>query len=155
VPDARAPGESGADGAVHGDGGDGGGKGEGGANGDGGETADAAAGGDACACAGPSCCVASCQTTHSNGEGQTFRDCVALGTYDQAQATEACTAFTGDSTQCTLSSTFCTTSSYAVCSVAASACRCWQYSGPNPGTVQTPILGCSAQCGSSTDPTWN
>jgi hypothetical protein len=39
--------------------------------------------------------------------------------------------------------------------VSASTCRCWQYSGPNPGTVQSPSLGCSAQCGSASDPPWN
>lgn len=110
---------------------------------------------DGCECATPGCCSGACQVVHSNGEGQSFYDCAPLGTYTQTQATEACTAFTNDSVQCTLSSTFCSSSTYAVCSVSASTCRCWQYSGPNPGTVQSPSLGCSAQCGSASDPPWN
>jgi hypothetical protein len=39
--------------------------------------------------------------------------------------------------------------------VAFSTCRCWQYSGPNPGTVQSSTVGCSTQCGAATDPKWN
>jgi hypothetical protein len=149
VPDARAQRESGADSGTHGEGGD---AEEEGAERDGGDGGD---GGDGCACATPGCCAAGCQTVHSNGEGQSFYDCAALDTYDQTQAMEACTAFTGNSTQCTLSSTFCSSTSDSVCSAAALTCRCWQYSGPNPGTVQSPFLGCSAQCGASTDPKWN
>src|SRR6185295_1610732 len=48
-----------------------------------------------CECAGTGCCGASCQISHSNGVGQTFYDCSPPGTYNQARATEACTAFTG------------------------------------------------------------
>ena len=32
------------------------------------------------------CCATSCQTTHSNGAGQSFYDCVPLGTYNLTQA---------------------------------------------------------------------
>ena len=111
---------------------------------------------DGCECATPGCCSGVCQMVHSNGEGVTFYDCAAPGVYNQTQATEACTAFTNNRSQCAQSSNSCAGAvTYAVCSVASSTCRCWQYSGPNPGTVQSPILGCSAQCGSATDPTWN
>jgi len=38
--------------------------------------------------------------THDNGIGQTWQDCVPLGTYNQEQAMKACEAFTGDSKAC-------------------------------------------------------
>lgn len=111
---------------------------------------------DGCECATPGCCSGACQVVHSNGEGMSFYDCAALGTYNQTQAMEACTAFTNNSTQCAQSANSCAgTITYAVCSVAFSTCRCWQYSGPNPGTVQSSTVGCSTQCGAATDPKWN
>jgi hypothetical protein len=103
------------------------------------------------------CCTATgtCKVVHANGEGQTFYDCAALDTHDQTQAMEACVAFSKNSSQCTQSSNFCSSIIYAICSVAASTCHCWQYTGPNAGTVQSPTTGCSAQCGSASDPAWN
>jgi len=37
---------------------------------------------------------------HSNGVGEKWTDCVPIGTYNQAQATKACTAYTGDPSKC-------------------------------------------------------
>jgi hypothetical protein len=48
---------------------------------------------DGCECATPGCCGATCQVTHSNGEGQNFYDCNALDTFTAPSAIEACTAY--------------------------------------------------------------
>ena len=48
---------------------------------------------DGCECATPACCGASCQTTHTDGVGQSFYDCNALGTDSQDEAMEACHAY--------------------------------------------------------------
>jgi|GEM_PF-6195390 len=40
--------------------------------------------------------------THTNGVGQTWRDCVPVGTYDETQAMKACLARTGDRRRCSL-----------------------------------------------------
>ncbi len=48
---------------------------------------------DGCECetdaAAPGCCSGGCQTKHSNGAGQYFYDCAALGTYNLTQANKA------------------------------------------------------------------
>jgi hypothetical protein len=125
---------------------------------------------DGCECATPGCCDGGvCQTTHSNGVSggvaQSFYDCIARGTYDQVQAGKACAAFTGTSTQCTVSTaSLCLggllggqgVSASSVCSSGAATCYCWQYSGPNQGKVQTITGACTATCGGSgSDPQWN
>jgi hypothetical protein len=58
-----------------------------------------------CACNTPACCATSgatpgaggpaytCETTHSNGVGESFYDCEPAGTYTLAQATTACQKF--------------------------------------------------------------
>jgi hypothetical protein len=51
------------------------------------------AGSDGCECSGTTCCGAACQTTHTDGYGDDFFDCVAFGTHDQAQATKAAMAY--------------------------------------------------------------
>jgi len=39
-----------------------------------------------CECATPGCCPgALCQNTHANGVGDSFYDCVAVGTHDLAR----------------------------------------------------------------------
>jgi len=57
-------------------------------------------GGADCECATPACCNGACQTTHSTGVGQSFYDCTSQGTHNEAQAKEACSAFTGSSGAC-------------------------------------------------------
>jgi hypothetical protein len=43
-----------------------------------------------------------------------------------------------------------------VCGSAGGKCYCWQYAGPNPGTVKTASASnCVAVCGSGSDPAWN
>jgi hypothetical protein len=118
-----------------------------------------------CECATPGCCGTNCMTTHSNGIGQTFPDCVAQGTYSQTQAQAACKAFTGDAAQCTSSTTTCgllglAGSVQSVCGSASGKCYCWDhggtYGGGGIGTVQTAnVSSCSAVCPTSTDPAWN
>jgi hypothetical protein len=109
-----------------------------------------------CECAGNGCCAGNtCQTNHMNGVGQTFDDCQPLDTYDVTQATEACTAFTGDASQCHPSAT-CGIGQLAVCSDGSSnACDCWIYSGTAMGKVRTGSVGF---CNCSTKPnlaSWN
>jgi hypothetical protein len=115
---------------------------------------------DGCECATLACCGTACQTTHSNGVGQTFPDCVALGTYEQAQAQAACTAFTGNGGQCASSTVMCLLiilgPVQSVCGSASGKCYCWDYAGMGAGTVQTAsVSSCSAVCPMTMDPAWN
>lgn len=116
---------------------------------------------DGCECAGTACCSGQCQTAHSNGKGDSFYDCVATKTHNQTQANEACAAASG---ACSPSSVGCNciiilgcgSTAQSVCGSAGGKCYCWQYSGPNQGTVQESSgSNCSASCGSGSDPTWN
>jgi hypothetical protein len=118
---------------------------------------------DGCECSTPACCGTGCQTTHSDGVGQNFYDCNQQGSYSQAQAQEACTAYTGDETACAPSSTCCGitlgvclgTTAQSVCGTAGGTCYCWQYEGENPGKVESEGSSCTASCGSGSDPSWN
>ena len=117
---------------------------------------------DGCECAGNGCCSGKCQTSHANGKGNNFYDCNATGTHNQGQAAEACAALAG-STSCSSSNApcncilfICGAQAQSVCASSGGKCYCWQYSGPNAGTVQESSgSSCSASCGSSSDPTWN
>ena len=112
-----------------------------------------------CECATPSCCGTICQTIHVNGVGQNYYDCDALKTYDETHAQRACAAFSGSGSQCTKSTSgLCLSlslSAQSVCSTGAAACDCWQFAGPNQGTVQRVTGACTAACGTSGDPAWN
>ena len=118
---------------------------------------------DGCECTTPACCGTGCQSTHTDGVGQKFYDCNQLGSYNQSQAQAACTAYTGSASACTPSTVCCGvnlgiclgTTAHSVCGSAGVGCYCWQYQGPNPGTVESESSGCSASCGSSGDPSWN
>ncbi len=118
---------------------------------------------DGCECTTPACCGTGCQTTHSNGVAQSFYDCNAQKSYNQAQAQAACTAYTGNASACTPSTTCCGitlgvclgTTAKSVCGSAGGKCYCWQYSGPNPGKVESEGSSCSASCGGNGDPSWN
>ena len=89
--------------------------------GDGGSASDAAPeAGEAQACT---------LVTHSDGLGQTWQDCVALGTYDQAEAFRACVANGG---ACVLNACG------AVCDIdphSPGYCSCWDYASPLAGHV--------------------
>jgi hypothetical protein len=101
---------------------------------------------DGCECATPGCCGSACQTTHSDGVGDSYFDCNPSGTYTEMTAISACTAYAlsvhstaancvGPLT-CKGSSvpTICFTNSSGSC-----ANYCWQYTGVyadgGPGTV--------------------
>jgi hypothetical protein len=121
-----------------------------------------------CECPGTGCCPANtCQFVHNNGSGQSFYDCAALGTIDQNQAMEACTAYTGNMGQC--HALTCTSGKasgeLAVCSDGSPTdCICWAFTN---GTVNPIEKGAGhvynsgrpgfSNCGCvfGTDPTWN
>ena len=100
---------------------------------------------DGCECSSPGCCGTGCQTTHSDGLGQSFYDCNATGSRNQAQAQEACTAYTGNASACTPSIDLLRHPDREplhrherpsrCAATAGGKCYCWQYSGQNPGKV--------------------
>jgi hypothetical protein len=107
-----------------------------------------------CECATPGCCGSSCQYTHIDGLGQDFYDCVAPGVYDLAQATEACTAFTGNASQCAAIS--CKNGAGAVCSATSpTSCACWEYSGSATGHVHSSGSAGQCYCALVTDTAWD
>jgi hypothetical protein len=99
--------------------------------------AETEAGCDPLACMTPACCGDICQTTHSNGAGQTYYDCNPIGAYGSAAAMAACTAFTGDASRCS-DGWYCSAGDNQVCAVDDSDnCQkyCWTYSGPSLGVL--------------------
>jgi hypothetical protein len=109
---------------------------------------------DGCECNTPSCCGGGCQTTHSNGVGGDYYDCVAKGTYDLTEATEACASYTGNAGVCATSSCNGPGSNHVVCGAQGTVCVCWDYSGSNLGHVfSSGSTACT--CPGSTDPAWN
>ncbi len=113
---------------------------------------------DGCECAGTACCAGNtCQTQHVNGLGQTFFDCVALGTHDLTQASAARAAWPAASPT-DFASTACTNGAPMVCRQTASSCACWGYStgASNPGDGRVHLNntnGCI--CPGVGDPAWN
>jgi len=88
-----------------------------------------------CECATPSCCGSTCESTHSDGLGQVFLDCVPPYTYNLTQATEACTAY-GGGASCAPSACNGGGSNRVVCGTNSTGlCACWNYSGSFVGTV--------------------
>ena len=47
------------------------------------------------------------------------------------------------------------TTAHSVCGSSGGKCYCWQYSGQNPGKVESEGSSCSASCGGGGDPSWN
>ena len=90
-------------------------------------------------------CGTSQPVTHSNGRGQTWLDCVSLGTINQTQAIEACVASTGNASSC--DEFACSDGGAVVCSSAA----CWEYSGVATGRVSTS----GNLCPTTSDVPWN
>jgi hypothetical protein len=105
-------------------------------------------------CEGTACCNSgtTCQTKHSNGLGQFFFDCAALGTYDLTQAMEACSVYPGvafcEDTTCSSGP-----GEKLVCAVDNSNAptACWQYAGTVTGHV-APMNGL---CPTASDPVWD
>jgi hypothetical protein len=112
---------------------------------------------DGCECHTPSCCPSGvCQNAHSNGITQTWYDCVPLGTYTQAQAMAACTAFTGDSAQCTDAPVGICGPARGVCSSGASTCWCWTFAGSAAGTAEhQPGPACPVACPTGQGSRWD
>jgi hypothetical protein len=120
---------------------------------------------DGCECQGTTCCMGTtpastgtCAAAHNNGVGQswgtTFYDCVPAGTYSMPLASDACTAYTGNSGQCANVKCAGPGGNYAVCSNGAGTCICWDYVGTNVGHVlntMSTTCGCPA---STTTPSW-
>jgi hypothetical protein len=89
----------------------------------------------------------------TDGTGQRFYDCVALGTINSGQATKACAAVTGNVSACSLGS--CPGNHQVVCSFDGGGnCMCWEYSGTQAGRMYK-SLNASCYCPTSTSPTWN
>lgn len=117
---------------------------------------------DGCECATPGCCAGStCQSTHQNGVGQSFYDCVAVGTYNQPQAMEACVAFTGNAGQCTNAGCLAPDggpSGNVVCSSGSpTSCVCWQYDALFAGHLfNSGMAGLgNCFCPGGGNPSWN
>ena len=105
--------------------------------------------------ADPECGSPACTYMHANGLGETFVDCTPKGTYDLAQATEACASYTGDSSQCRAAT--CGATSVVCSSAAALSCACWAFAGAGTGHVESSgqpgALNCV--CPGPTAPGWN
>jgi hypothetical protein len=81
---------------------------------------------------------------HNNGFGQTFSDCAPIGTYNETQAIEACTAATGDAGACVMDPGGLSCSGGdVVCFVDSSICQCWRYANrPGASGTFTGACGC-------------
>jgi len=93
---------------------------------------------DGCECPTPDCCAGFCQTSHKNGFGQLFYDCVVLGEYDSMQATSAAKAYDPNG-RITSNLKFVdpadgTSAVFAVCNSTAVDCPCWVYSATGQDT---------------------
>lgn len=95
--------------------------------------------------------------THDNGQGQTWQDCVPLGTYNGTQASNACAAYTGNlgscfDFDCADPGNF----DNVVCGLLGADCACWTYAGAlTTGlTVNDPSSN-ACTCPAVGDNTWN
>jgi hypothetical protein len=130
---------------------------------------------DGCECTGTACCGTggtTCQPAHSNGPlasglGNTYYDCMALGTpgtattYSSMMAMEACVAHTGDPSKCSDGWSCTGPPNTAVCAQTAppgapvANCDCWEYVGALAGHVSIGDSTTTCYCSVGTDPTWN
>jgi hypothetical protein len=108
-----------------------------------------------CECPTPTCCGAGCATTHMNGIGQNYYDCVDAGTYSAQQALKACTAYTTDQTVCTTYGCNSDAGDSMICGYPdGGGCACWTYVGLDMSHVyKSGTTNCF--CPSTNDPTWN
>jgi hypothetical protein len=97
----------------------------------------------------------SCTDVHANGLGQNYVDCIPPGTYDVAQAMEACGSYTGDLQQCHVA--MCGAAALVCSTDAPTSCACWGFMGAGAGHVessgQAGALNC--ECPGATAPRWN
>jgi hypothetical protein len=98
-------------------------------------------------------CDAGCPIAHSDGLGQTFYDCTAWGTLNEAQALEACSAYTGSATLCANDPIGCANAD-EVCTTGAATCTCWDYRGMHAGSVFISTTS-SCSCYVAGAPSWN
>jgi hypothetical protein len=102
-----------------------------------------------------------CSIVHDNGVGQTWTDCVPLGTYNIEQAMKACAAaYGGDRTKCekTACSGTPTPDGNAVCTNFALKTLpwgCWSHTGAFAGHAKMSPVGVEVgNCPSDTSPVW-
>jgi hypothetical protein len=113
---------------------------------------------DGCECNTPGCCSSACQTSHSNGVGNTFYDCNAPKTFDTVSAMEACTAWAqangGTAANCSDGWKCNNQGPSMVCygNTSGKSCQdyCWGYSGSQAGALYA--CSCPNQALSQT---WN
>ena len=96
--------------------------------------------------------------THSDGLGQTYQDCAALGTMNYMTAYEACAAYSGSQGVCS-AAVRCISGSLAnsICYLHAGTCDCWDFAGATAAHVsQTAETanGCTV-CTTLVNPSWN
>lgn len=114
---------------------------------------------DGCECATPGCCSGGCQTTHSNGLGQNFYDCVALGTINATQAASARAAWAATQSGVTNGAGLCQTGSdKSDCLTArtATSCATWCYDPTSSLYGGKVVLNTTSTCICPTSGvTWN
>jgi hypothetical protein len=88
---------------------------------------------DGCECQGTGCCNGACQTKHSDGLGDAFYDCVALGTQDATQVQKAAAAWDASGSIDAAPRTYSDSkgSINYICdqSTKRNACACWTWNG--------------------------
>ncbi len=77
--------------------------------------------------------VACTLVTHTNGVGQTWQDCVPLGTWNESQAMKACVASMGDVRKCSVVAGGCSAVQGISTDVTGTRNYIWGYSGASAG----------------------
>ncbi len=110
---------------------------------------------DGCECAGTGCCAGACQTTHSNGLGQSYFDCSPLGTYSLTAAQAARAAWTGAGVDAQgACGSGGPSSPQCVSRQTATQCAVWCYTKSVAGHVNLSNTT-SCTCPTTASPTWN
>jgi len=91
--------------------------------------------------------------THSNGVGQTWQDCVPLGTYEQSEAMKACVAATGSAAQCAVVGCGSAVQNMVCVNSTSLPCDCWAYQSQSTGVSGHVSTSCG--CPGAGDPTWD
>lgn len=121
------------------------------------------AGGYGSCCRGTGCCdVYACQREHTNGVGvpglgQLFYDCIAIGSYDLAQAEKAARAWQASGTSVPGATLGCTSQSCLGWQT-ATACGVWCYGpegDPLRGRASLDSAGPACLCPAGGAPNWN
>jgi hypothetical protein len=114
-----------------------------------------------CECSTPSCCGATCQTTHSNGLGQLYYDCAPLGvpglpaTYTPVMATEARNAWPFAGIDSTGTCGMGMNGSTCLARQTATSCAVWCYTKSLAGRVHLNTASTTCPCPTTLDPTWD